>query len=256
LDRREFIKKTTLAGIATSVAATGAGTLINGMVKASSQTGFAFLKEDDRPKVWVMIIDLGKCIGCGACLQSCQAAHFVPFNQEWIKIYELEDAFNEKFFFPRPCMNCQKAPCVRVCPVGANFYDEDRNVLINQKRCIGCRMCMAACPYDARSFNWTEPEHTPEELDHEWTPQEPWPHMKGVVEKCDWCTTHTVEGMLPPCISACPTGTIYFGNFREDAVTNGLGATISITEIFRNRQPYRYKEELGTKPSVYYLSSR
>lgn len=259
MDRREFIKKATLAGIATSIAATSAGSLINGVAKASSidqGTTFAFLKEDDRPKVWVMIIDLARCTKAEDCVTSCQSAHFVQNGKEYIHIHELEDAFNEKFFFPRLCMNCQKAPCVKVCPVGANFYDEDRNVIVNQDICIGCRMCMAACPYDARSFNWEEPPHTEEELNHVYSVEEPWPHRVGVVEKCDWCTSHSDMGMLPPCVSACPNGTIYFGNFREDAVTNGLGETMKVSEIFGKHHPYRYKDELGTKPSVYYLPTR
>jgi molybdopterin-containing oxidoreductase family iron-sulfur binding subunit len=254
INRRDFIRKALIAGAATTAAISGSAAIIKSIadgVQAESDS-----KKPKRKRNWAMIIDLDKCDGCRQCTIACQDPHFVPFDQEWIKIYEVEDAVGEKFFFPRPCMSCNKAPCVKVCPVGANFYNEDDIVLVDHERCIGCRMCMAACPYEVRYFNWEEPEHTEEELAHEYSPEEPWPHRRGVVEKCMLCSPHRSDmGELPYCVIACPKGTLYFGDLEEDAVSNGK-ETLSASNVFKDRQPYRYKEELGTKPKVYYLPRR
>ena len=107
---------------------------------------------------WVMVIDLAKCDGCKECTQACNAMHFVPPGQEWIKVYENRDnKVAGAYWFPRPCMQCDNSPCAKVCPVGATFKREDGTVLIDQDRCIGCRYCIAACPYGSRSFNWVDP---------------------------------------------------------------------------------------------------
>ena len=250
VERREFLKKAALAGIVTSISFSSAGTIIDFIAKNAEAQ--AASDGSVRGRKWVMIIDLKKCDGCKTCTTACQSAHFIPFNQEWIKVYDLEDAFHEEYFFPRPCMNCQNAPCIKVCPVGASYYNEDNVSIIDHRICIGCRMCMSACPYGARSFNWAEPPHTPEELAHTYSPEEPWPHMRGVPEKCDFCTTHASKGMLPPCILGCAPGALYFGDFHEDAVSNGQ-EVVKISDLIVNRQAYHYKEELRTKLSVYYL---
>lgn len=208
---------------------------------------------------WVMLIDLAKCDGCRECTAGCTAAHFVPEGQEWIKVYKVEDEFGYKYFLPRPCMNCQNAPCLNVCPTGATFRNNEGVVLIDHERCIGCRYCMAACPYDARYFNWGEPAHTPEELDHTYSPDEPWPHRRGVVDKCDFCAHDARKGILPACVRACTeemgNGAIYYGDLREDAISNGV-ETLSLSKTLRERGAFRFKDELGTLPRVWYLPAR
>ena len=104
---------------------------------------------------WVMVIDLTKCDGCGDCTKACNAMHFVPPMQEWIRVYEVTDnPAAGPYFLARPCMQCDNPPCVRGCPVGATFKRTDGIVMMDQDRCIGCRNCIAQCPYGARSFNW------------------------------------------------------------------------------------------------------
>jgi len=210
-------------------------------------------------KQWVMLIDLARCNGCGECTKGCSREHFVPQGQEWIKVFKVQEELGAEYFLPRPCMQCDNAPCVKVCPVNATFRRDDGVVQIDHDRCIGCRYCMAACPYNARSFNWSEPVHTPEELSHTYSIEEPWPHRVGVVEKCMFCAHLTKHGKLPACVRACTAemgdGAIFFGDLREDAVSNGV-ETIPLAKTLRERGGFRFKEELGTLPRVWYLPPR
>jgi len=247
LSRRRFIKVAVASGVALSV----------GGLTSQQALGKLPIRRIRKapggpmPARYVMVIDLDKCKGCGKCTAACIVYHFVPRGQEWIKVFKIEDGEQEQYFL-RPCMQCQNPPCVNVCPVGAAFIREDGVVLIDHDICIGCRMCIAACPYHARYFNWGEPEHTPEELAHTYSPEQPWPHRKGVVEKCDFCADHAEKGQIPPCAKACPEGAIYYGDRYENVVKSSL-ETISFTEMLTKRHARRFKEELGTRPNVYYL---
>lgn len=250
--RRRFIR-TAVAAVGTA----GVATLFSGRIL---QVVGASLSDQrtaaPERREWVMLIDLSKCNGCGKCAEGCSKIHFVPEGQQWIKVYEVQDEFGHRYFLPRPCMQCENAPCLKVCPVGATYRKEDGIILVDHQRCIGCRYCMAACPYDARFFNWKEPTHTPEELAHTYSPEAPWPHHQGVVEKCMFCAHYSEEGMLPACVDACTkemgNGAIYFGDLREDAVSNGV-ETIPLGKTLRERGGFRLKEELGTEPRVWYL---
>ncbi len=208
-----------------------------------------------RRRQWVMLIDLARCDGCGDCSRACNEEHFVPPGQEWIKVYEIEDEFGHRYYLPRPCMHCEDAPCLKVCPVGATYRRQDGVILVDHTRCIGCRYCMAACPYDARSFNWSEPPHTPEEVAHAYSPEAPWPHRMGVVEKCMFCAHYADRGDLPACVRGCPMEAIYFGDLREDAVSNGR-EVLRLSETLVREHGFRLKEELGTGPRVWYLPAR
>jgi Fe-S-cluster-containing dehydrogenase component len=203
---------------------------------------------------WVMVFDLTKCDGCGDCTKACNAMHFVPPMQEWIRVFEvLDNPAAGPYFLPRPCMQCDNPPCVRGCPVGATFKRTDGIVMMDQDRCIGCRNCIAQCPYGARSFNWGEPPHTPEELSQRYSMEYNYPHRKGVVEKCIFCPHELREGRLPACAEKCSMGAIYFGDEYEDAVTNSKGETIQFSKISERGAGFRLLEELGTEPRVYYL---
>ncbi len=206
---------------------------------------------------WVMVIDLAKCDGCKECTQACTAMHFVPPGQEWIKVFENRDnQIAGAYWFPRPCMQCDNTPCAKVCPVGATFKREDGIVLIDQDRCIGCRYCIAACPYGSRSFNWAEPPHTLAEMAQPYSVEWNYPHRKGVVEKCIFCPVNAREGKLPACAQNCRMGAIYFGDQVEDVVANHDGETVSFTQLIREKGGFRYMEELGTEPRVWYLPPR
>ncbi|HLC04138.1 MAG TPA: 4Fe-4S dicluster domain-containing protein [Anaerolineales bacterium] len=209
------------------------------------------------PQRWVMVIDLARCDGCGECTRACSAMHLVPTGQEWIKVYSMaHDPLTRPYFFPRPCMQCDNPPCVHVCPVGASYKREDGVVLIDQDRCIGCRFCLAACPYSARYFNWSEPAHSDWELGQAYSVETNIPHRRGVAEKCVFCPALTSQGQLPACASACPQGAIFFGDEHEDAVTNAFGETFRLGELLTAGAAHRHLEELGTEPRVWYLPPR
>lgn len=226
---------------------------------------------DDPKHHWGFMIDLSKCDGCEnldppkddptgekpRCSYACRKYHYfmgADPPQHWIRVYELHGTEGlDPFYFPKPCQNCQDAPCKRVCPTGATYQRDDGTVLINHEICIGCRICMAACPYETRFFWYKDPPELDENAKKiEYSPEFAVPHTKGTVAKCDLCVHKVYDGNLPHCVSACPTGALYFGDLNEDVVTNGK-ETIPLKKTLNNRAAYRYKEEEGTKPSVYYL---
>jgi molybdopterin-containing oxidoreductase family iron-sulfur binding subunit len=201
---------------------------------------------------FVMVIDLAKCRNARKCVDACQEGHMLPKDHEWIKLYLLQDAENTaKYWFPRPCFHCDKPMCVSVCPVGATYKRDDGIVLVDNQRCIGCKFCMTGCPYSARVFNWKDPE-VKLPPDHVYDPETNIPPVEGTVGKCVFCADNLRKNKLPRCVSACPMGVIYFGDLLEDTVTNGA-ETFRFSKLMADRAGYRYKEELGTLPGVYYL---
>ena len=204
-------------------------------------------------KKFVMVIDLARCKNVKACQASCNHAHHIADAQNWIKVYPMKDAeHTADYWQPTTCMHCDEPPCVKVCPVDATFKRQDGIVLIDSDRCIGCRFCMAACPYSTRVFNWGEPDLPPDIADLHYNPETSIPQKKGTVGKCDFCADMTRMGMLPHCVSACPNGVFMFGDMIEDSVTNGA-ETFRFSDLIKDKSGYRLMEDLGTKPSVYYL---
>ena len=204
-------------------------------------------------KKFVMVIDLARCKNVKACQASCNHAHHVEDAQNWIKVYPMQDAKMEApYWQPTTCMHCDEPPCVKVCPVDATFKRQDGIVLIDSDRCIGCRFCMAACPYSTRVFNWGDPNLPVDIADQPYNSETSLPQKKGTVGKCDFCPDMTRVGMLPHCVSACPNGVFFFGDMIEDSVTNGA-ETFRFSDLVRDKAGYRLMEDLGTKPSVYYL---
>ena len=199
-----------------------------------------------------MVIDLSKCANARACVDACQQGHLLPKEHEWMKIYLLQDDHStSRYWFPRPCFHCDKPMCVSVCPVGATFKRNDGIVLVDNQRCIGCKFCMTGCPYSARVFNWKDPEvEVPP--GHVYDPETNIPAVEGTVGKCVFCADKLRKNELPRCVAACPMGVIYFGDLLEDTITNG-NETLRFSKVMEERAGFRYREELGTLPSVYYL---
>ena len=204
-------------------------------------------------KKFVMVIDLGRCRNALKCVTACQKMHYLPEDKEWLSIKLMKDTEQgAPYWFPKTCFHCDNPPCVKVCPVSATFKREDGLVLIDNERCIGCKFCMAACPYSTRVFNWEEPEQ-PDTVSHmHHDPEKSTPGLHGTVEKCDFCPDMVRQGKLPDCVTACPNGVFYFGDENEDAVTNG-DETVRLSQLLKDKAGYRYMEELGTEPRVYYL---
>ncbi len=216
------------------------------------------VREGIEGKKFVMVIDLARCANARKCIEGCQKMHHKRPPVEWIKVREMQDAEAlAPYWMPQPCFHCDNPPCTKVCPVDATFKRKDGIVLVDNERCIGCRFCMAACPYNARSFNWgdnwgEEEGATDEPGCCEYSPETSFPSKVGTVEKCDFCPDMARKGELPDCVTACPNGTIFFGDANEDTVTNGE-ETFLLSQLLSKRSGYRYLEDLGTEPRVFYL---
>lgn len=204
-------------------------------------------------KKFVMVIDLARCANARKCVAGCQKMHHKSSPTEWIKVKRMQNDENSApYWMPQPCFHCDNPPCTKVCPVDATFKREDGIVLIDNERCIGCRFCMAACPYNSRSFNWNKPEIPSELAENGYSPEQSFPSKIGTVEKCDFCPDMIREGKLPDCVTACPNGTLFFGDANEDTVTNG-DDTFRLSALLKKRAGYRLMEDLGTEPRVFYL---
>ena len=206
-------------------------------------------------KKWVMVIDLAKCRNARKCINSCQNAHDLHPHQYHINTLEMQESENTApYYMPKPCQHCDNPPCVSVCPVDATFKRQDGIVLIDNERCIGCRFCIAACPYNARIFNWQEPVNAENKNDLLYDVELNVPQKKGTVSKCLFSADRLRENKMPYCVSACPNGVFYFGDENENAVTNGTTKeTYKLSALLEDNAGYQLMPELGTKPRVYYL---
>lgn len=205
---------------------------------------------------WAMVIDQSKCTGCNYCTLACQAHNDVNPEIQWNKVTEQTTLAGHKVFLARPCMHCENAPCVEVCPVKASYYRDDGIVMMDYDRCIGCRYCQVACPYDARSFNW-EAFTGNNPAVPEWGNPEVERRPRGVPEKCSFCYQRLDRGLslglipgvdpdaTPACVVACPTGARMFGDLNDPES--------NVSKALRENASYRLREDLGTKPRVYYL---
>ncbi len=217
------------------------------------------LAPDGRVRQWTMIIDLRLCDGCQSvgtsprCTAGCIEGHLAPEPMEWVQVFEADLPGGGTQFIPTPCQQCQNPPCVNVCPVGATFSAPEGTVLIDQNRCIGCRICMAACPYDRRFFNWGDPPAPDEARLVDYSAEHQVPAQRGTVMKCDFCPDMARGGTLPYCVQACPHAAIYYGDLEEDLATNGE-VVVSASRFLSDNQAYQLKGELGTDPRVYYIA--
>jgi Fe-S-cluster-containing dehydrogenase component len=212
-------------------------------------------REGVEGKKWVMVIDLSKCRNARKCVNACQDAHHLRPHEYHINTLAMQESKKTApYFMPKPCQHCDNPPCVSVCPVDATFKRQDGIVLIDNERCIGCRFCMAACPYSARMFHWQAPEQHDEDQGKEYDIELNIPQQKGTVSKCLFSADRIRDGKLPYCVSACPNGVFYFGDENEDAVTNGTTKeTVRFSELIKDNGGYRLMPELGTETRVYYL---
>lgn len=273
--RRDFLKKSLVAGagvVATgglveawfdaSAAETGEKVKVmttDGKIMEVNQSQLHYPRVSKKEshqgipgKKFVMVIDLARCKNARACVEACQKGHYLPKSMEFMKVYLLQDTEKTApYWFPKPCFHCDNPLCVSVCPVGATYKRTDGIVLIDSDRCIGCKFCITGCPYSTRVFAW---EHYPEfdEDKQPYSPEASSPGVEGTVSKCDFCPDLARMGKLPYCVSACPMGVIYYGDLDEDVVTNGT-ETVQFSKLIEDRAGYRYLENLGTRPSVYYL---
>jgi molybdopterin-containing oxidoreductase family iron-sulfur binding subunit len=221
-----------------------------------------------------MVIDLDRCTGCGTCMASChQENNLTAVGPEetardrafhWLHLLPEVSGSGDEVkvrYVPQACVHCDDPPCVRVCPVHATYLGEEGIVAQIYSRCIGCRYCMAACPYNAKVFNWYEPEW-PGDLKKGANPDVSL-RTKGVVEKCTFCHHRVVKAreearaagreirdgdVTPACAESCPARAIEFGDLDNPASR--------VSESTRSPRAFRLHADLGTKPKVYYLAER
>jgi molybdopterin-containing oxidoreductase family iron-sulfur binding subunit len=218
-----------------------------------------------------MVIDLDRCNGCQACEVACRQENNVAVGGpgaarenrtiSWIKVradVHGEWPHIEARFVPIPCMQCERPPCVRVCPTGATMIDDEGLVGQIYPRCIGCRYCANACPYTVKFFNWRAPRF-PESTRSALNPDVA-TRPAGVVEKCTFCHHRLQKAReqaraedrplreddyVPACVESCPTDAFAFGDLDDP--------THRVSQLARHPRVFRLLEELGTEPKVYYL---
>ncbi|MDH3336243.1 MAG: 4Fe-4S dicluster domain-containing protein [Gammaproteobacteria bacterium] len=215
--------------------------------------------------VYGYAINISRCKGYRDCVHACVKENNLgrDSQMQYIRVLELDqgdfnlehsDHYYEpetvpvegKHYLPVQCMQCDDPPCVKACPVEATWMEPDGIVVVDYDWCIGCRYCMAACPYWARHFNWTVPEIPAEEMNTNTHYLGNRPRPRGVVEKCHFCIHRTRKGQQPACMEACPTGSRIFGNL--------LDPDSEIRYVLANKQVFRLKEDLGTEPKFWYYS--
>ena len=156
---------------------------------------------------WVWVIDLSKCRNARKCIAACQGAHQLRPEQFHMNTLQMQDSpLTAPYHMPKPCQHCDNPPCVSVCPVDATYKRPDGPVLIDNERCIGCRFCIAACPYSARIFHWFDPRDAEKYKDQPYNVELNVPQKRGTVTKCLMSSDRLREGKLPYCVSACPNG--------------------------------------------------
>ena len=228
------------------------------------------LKKAPEERRWVMMIDLRKCVGCHACTIACVAENKLPPGVVYRPVLEQERGTYpnvSRMFVPRPCMQCDNPPCTKVCPVTATYKNTEGVVVVDYQQCIGCRACIVACPYSARTsdFGYTYTEELPvldgaivgrdiaedyeraanyeygkkyARTDHRTSPI-------GNARKCHFCLHRVHEGELPACTTTCIGRATLYGDANDpDSL---------VSELINLPNVIRLKEELGTEPRVYYL---
>ena len=234
--------------------------------KAKRRFGVDINCENTPPQQGVVFgyaLNISKCQGYRDCVEACVKENNQGRDSQvqYIRVLEMKHGdmnlersnhyYNPetvpepgKYYLPIQCQQCDDPPCVKACPIEATWMEPDGIVVIDYNWCIGCRYCMAACPYWARHFNWSEPKVPSEELNPNTHYLGNRPRPTGVVEKCHFCIQRTRKGLQPACMEACPTGSRVFGNL--------LDPDSEIRYILENKAVFRLKEELGTEPKFWY----
>lgn len=261
VERREMLERLVKLGAASLVVALASGSSLTPLASAVAEGN---TKQKYR---YGMVIDTQRCVGCKACMVACKSENKTPPGVSYTVV--VENGFGERpgdrpLFLTKPCFHCEEPPCVPVCPVGATFKrKQDGIVVVDYDRCIGCRYCIVACPYQARYADFGENYPAVEE-ETAWADvpspeygqfreREEGKSPEGNVRKCTFCLHLQDEdgkydkaaGRWPACAKTCTGKAIFFGDFNDPES--------EVSRLLATRQAVRLKEELGTEPNVYYL---
>lgn len=263
VDRRDFLK---IAGIS-ALLGLGGKTAIDFLAPGDLEASIDAVPLAEG-KRWAMVIDMQKMDEeiMDKCIAACHSEHNVPdlgnpkdeikwlFKEEYEHTFPgqkhdyIGDEVKHKNFLLL-CNHCSNPPCCRVCPTKATWQREDGVVMMDQHRCIGCRFCMAACPFGARSFNWGDPRKAPKKLNADFPTNKGYPtREKGVVEKCTFCAERIAKGQLPACVEAAneiKENVLIFGDLADPESV--------VRKTLRKHYTIRRKPELGTEPNIFYI---
>ncbi len=199
-----------------------------------------------------LVISQQRCIGCQACALSCKMSNNVPDGMLWNRVLSVNTDHIDgaqgtypnvtREYLPIACQHCENPACQKVCPTGATYKDDKGRVLIDYDKCIGCRMCMAACPYNARVFNWNEPVR---QVGFNYGDKDVPVRGKGVMEKCTLCVERTERGEEPMCVENCPMRARIYGDLDDP--------DSEASKAVRSGAAYVLLPEQGTKPQVHYI---
>jgi Fe-S-cluster-containing dehydrogenase component len=236
------------------------GIVVKQFLNVMPKLALAKSPDETLPVRLAMVIDLKACNAsnnCRDCIDACHGAHNVPEignlkdEIKWIWTVPYEHSFpdDDNEYIKKElkgipslvlCNHCDNPPCVSVCPTRATFKRADGVVMMDYHRCIGCRYCMAACPYGSRSFNWRDPRTFISKVNPGFPTR-----TKGVVEKCNYCEERLADGLLPACVEACKNNALVFGDINNP--------NSKARQLLDTKYSIRRKAGLGTKPQVYYL---
>lgn len=258
--RRKFLK---IAGAGAGALLLSAKPVADAIADSESHDGHADKPSPAKGKggvTWAMVVDMQKCLAhpeCNDCQNVCHEVHNVPDlgskkeEIKWIWKAPYENVLPDQQGgvtsgklagkpFITLCNHCDDPPCVRVCPTQATFKQDNGIVVMDMHRCIGCRFCMAGCPYGSRSFNWRDPRPYIKNINDEYPTR-----TRGVVEKCNFCAERVAIDKIPLCVKACKYDVLTFGNIQDK--------NSKVYRLLESVHSVRRKPTLGTGPEVHYI---
>ena len=195
-----------------------------------------------------MLIDLRKCVGCGACTVACRAENGTPAEINFNKLKKFEVGkypASKMKWIPMPCMHCKNAPCITVCPNNATVQSDEGIVTVDTKKCMGCRACIISCPYAARQFVWDIKNYYENQNATPFEKKKQVNFEKGTVTKCVFCTDRVARGEKNACVHTCPASCRIFGDLDDPES--------EISRLISQHRAIPLRGDLGTEPSVFYI---